>query len=300
MLFVLGPITSLVYYVIFSFSIKAFNLATPGRTSLSTASLYESPSSPESMLMLAMSYYDALGGRENITKLDNCITRLRIDVKNASLVDEEQLKKLGARGILKPSMHSVQVVVGSQVEFLANAMKELPDDYSKFKRPSTAASPKISKLLSGIEFLSPAQGSIVALEDVPDETFAKRIMGDGIAIMPTGNTIYAPISGKLSSILPQKHAFFMERAEGHEVLVHIGIDTVQLDGEGFTLLAEEDSLIQAGQAVIQVDWPLIEGRLASKLIPIVCTNTEEIGGIQNLKEKGDNVEAKEPIFRTLK
>ncbi|WGL96366.1 PTS glucose transporter subunit IIA [Arsenophonus nasoniae] len=133
-----------------------------------------------------------------------------------------------------------------------------------------------------IDIIAPISGEIVNIEDVPDVVFAEKIVGDGIAIKPTGNKIVAPVDGTIGKIFETNHAFSIESDNGIELFVHFGIDTVELKGEGFTLLAEEGQKVQKGDLVLELDLPLLEEKAKSTLTPVVISNMDEIKELTKL------------------
>lgn len=133
-----------------------------------------------------------------------------------------------------------------------------------------------------IDIIAPISGEIVNIEDVPDVVFAEKIVGDGIAIKPTGNKIVAPVDGKIGKIFETNHAFSIESDNGIELFVHFGIDTVELKGEGFTRLAEEGQKVQKGDLVLELDLPLLEEKAKSTLTPVVISNMDEIKELTKL------------------
>ncbi|HGJ5874231.1 MAG TPA: PTS glucose transporter subunit IIA [Arsenophonus apicola] len=133
-----------------------------------------------------------------------------------------------------------------------------------------------------IDIIAPISGEIVNIEDVPDVVFAEKIVGDGIAIKPTGNKIVAPVDGTIGKIFETNHAFSIESDNGIELFVHFGIDTVELKSEGFTRLAEEGQKVQKGDLVLELDLPLLEEKAKSTLTPVVISNMDEIKELTKL------------------
>lgn len=127
-----------------------------------------------------------------------------------------------------------------------------------------------------IEIVAPLSGTIVNIEDVPDVVFAEKIVGDGIAIKPTGNKMVAPVDGTIGKIFETNHAFSIESESGIELFVHFGIDTVELKGEGFTRIAEEGQKVKKGDVIIELDLPLLEDKAKSTLTPVVISNMDEV------------------------
>ncbi|MEG0258927.1 MAG: PTS glucose transporter subunit IIA [Lysinibacillus sp.] len=124
----------------------------------------------------------------------------------------------------------------------------------------------------GLEVLAPVNGEIISLEDVPDPVFSQKMMGEGVAIIPSNGRIYAPVDGEIVLISDSKHAIGIRSSDGSEILIHIGLETVALQGKGFTVLVEQGSTVSAGQALIEVDWEYIKANAKSTVTPIVITN----------------------------
>jgi sugar PTS system EIIA component len=151
---------------------------------------------------------------------------------------------------------------------------------------------------NSIEIIAPLSGEIVKIEDVPAVVFAEKIVGDGVAIKPSGNKIVAPLSGKIGKIFETNHAFAIESDEGIELFVHFGIDTVELKGEGFKRVAEEGQQVKVGDTIIEIDLPLLESKAKSVLTPVVISNMETI--IELNKLSGSVEAGKTPIMRVKK
>ena len=149
-----------------------------------------------------------------------------------------------------------------------------------------------------IEIIAPLSGEIVNIEDVPDVVFAEKIVGDGIAIKPTGNKMVAPVDGTIGKIFETNHAVSIESASGVELFVHFGIDTVELKGEGFKRIAEEGQRVKVGDTVIEFDLPLLEEKAKSTLTPVVISNMDEIKEL--IKLSGSVTVGETPVIRIKK
>lgn len=149
-----------------------------------------------------------------------------------------------------------------------------------------------------IEIFAPLSGEIVNIEDVPDVVFAEKIVGDGIAIKPTGNKMVAPIDGTIGKIFETNHAFSIESNNGIELFVHFGIDTVELKGEGFKRIAEEGKQVKKGDVIIEFDLPFLEQRAKSTLTPVVISNMDEIKDMSKLS--GQVAVGESPVIRIKK
>ena len=148
-----------------------------------------------------------------------------------------------------------------------------------------------------VEIYAPLSGEIVNIEDVPDVVFSEKIVGDGIAIRPTGNKLVAPVDGVVGKIFETNHAFSMESKEGVELFVHFGIDTVELKGEGFTRVAQEGQSVKRGDTIIELDLALLEAKAKSVLTPVVISNMDEI---TNMEKKPGEVVAGDSVVLVLK
>ncbi|EOS93992.1 N-acetylglucosamine-specific PTS transporter subunit IIBC [Erwinia tracheiphila] len=307
-----GLVFFVAYYVIFRFTIKKFNLLTPGREltvegdesdgyDANVDSQRHDESDTES---LARRYLAAVGGSENLTGIDACITRLRLSVKDSSVVNEPVARSLGASGVIRLNKESVQIIVGTQAETIASAMKTV-----LARGPVAAASVKPESPLAAITkaeksattgstvetLVAPVSGEVIALEDVPDDAFASKAVGEGLAIKPTSSTVVSPANGTVMKIFNTNHAFCLETEKGLEVVVHMGLDTVALDGKGFSRLVEEGAVVAAGQPVLEMDLDFLNAHARSMISPIVVSNMDEFTGI-NLLAGANVVAGESPMY----
>lgn len=292
-LLVMGLVAFVVYFVLFTVIIRAFNLKTPGREDASTEVTPEANSNTtEGLDTLAISYINAIGGSDNLTGIDACITRLRLTVKDSGIVDSNAAKRLGAAGVVKLNKQSIQIIVGAKAESIADSMRKViasgaapkvVSHAAEAEAPAVEAAPakavEINKAAKLSSLVSPITGEIVALESVPDEAFASKAVGDGIAIRPTGNLVVSPANGTLVKIFGTNHAFCLETEDGAEVVVHIGIDTVKLNGQGFKRLAEEGTTVKAGDPVLELDLDYLALNAASIISPVVVSNIDDFAGV---------------------
>jgi PTS system N-acetylglucosamine-specific IIC component len=305
-----GLVFFVIYYVVFRFTINKFNLMTPGRELAVAGDESDGydvnvdttgNSKADETSLLARRYISAIGGSENLTGIDACITRLRLNVKDSSLVDDGLAKRLGASGVIRLNKQSVQVIVGTRAEIIAGAMRTVmtTGPVAAAAAPATAAPvaavkpqavPNAPKPV--LETLvSPITGEVVALAQVPDEAFASGAVGEGLAIRPTQKTVVAPANGVVVKIFNTNHAFCLETESGAEVVVHIGLDTVALNGQGFTRLVEEGATVKAGQPVLELDLDYLNGNARSMISPVVVSNMEDYSGLTLLA--GESVVAGE-------
>lgn len=259
---------ALVYYFMFRFAIIKWNIKTPGR---------EDEDIEENEIvskdMLAKKILDALGGKNNISNLDACITRLRISVNDIKNVDKGSLKKLGASGVLEIG-NNIQAIFGPRSDQLKTQIKNIINDDNVEVEEINIKQNNKKKDLFEAEFISPIEGVILELDKVPDEVFSKKLVGDGFAIEPTDGLVVSPVDGQISSIFPSKHAIGIQGKDGHEILIHFGIDTVNLKGEGFESFIEQGQNIKAGDKLIKVDIEKIKDKVPSLITPIIFTNLE--------------------------
>lgn len=267
-----GLAFSVIYYFGFRFAIRTWNLKTPGREDdTGTEEVYNAPASS-----LAADVLQALGGKNNLTNLDACITRLRVSVKNSSEVNKDRLKTLGASGVMVIG-DNLQIIFGPKSDILKTQIQDIiagkgvsnatiiPEEIKQ-----QAATSTISDSINA--FLAPLDGKIIAITQVPDQVFSQKIVGDGFAIEPSNGEIVSPVDGVVTSVLESKHAVGITADSGLEMIVHFGIDTVHLKGEGFTLFVNQGDRIKAGQSLFKADLKVIKDKVPSMITPIVFTN----------------------------
>nr|WP_305961226.1 MULTISPECIES: N-acetylglucosamine-specific PTS transporter subunit IIBC [unclassified Pantoea] len=307
-----GLVFFVIYYAVFRFTIQKFNLMTPGRelsagdeTDGYDVNVDNSGNGESQTESLARRYIAAVGGSENLTHIDACITRLRLNVKDSAQVNEGVAKRLGASGVIRLNKQSVQVIVGTQAESIAMAMKTVlsKGPVAASAAASTAAPAAAVKSQAVLNrekpviatLLAPVTGDIVALENVPDEAFASKAVGDGLAIKPTGKTVVAPTAGTVVKIFNTNHAFCLEAENGVEIVVHMGLDTVALEGKGFTRLVEEGTTVTAGQPILEMDLDFLNANARSMISPVVVSNSDDFAGL-NLLATGSVVAGQTPLY----
>ncbi|YCI80616.1 N-acetylglucosamine-specific PTS transporter subunit IIBC [Enterobacteriaceae bacterium] len=301
-----GLVFFVIYYVVFRFTINKFNLMTPGRELAVAGSeadgqdLSLSGKDEQDASELARQYIAAVGGSDNLTGIDACITRLRLNVKDSSLVNENLAKRLGATGVIRLNKTSVQIIVGFVAEKIANAMKTLGNVPAAQAAPAAApvADVKPQAVPNGpiiAALVSPVSGEVVPLDQVPDEAFASKAVGDGVAVKPTGNRVVAPAAGTIVKIFNTNHAFCLETENGAEIVVHMGIDTVSLNGQGFSRLVEEGAEVVAGQPVLEMDLAFLNANARSMISPVVCSNIDDFSALV-VTARGLVVAGQTPLF----
>lgn len=307
MLLVQGLVFFAIYYVVFRFTITKFNLMTPGRELAVAGSEADgqdvnlSAGSEQNVADLARQYIAAIGGSDNLTGIDACITRLRLTVKDSTLVNEALAKRLGATGVIRLNKTSVQVIVGFVAEKIAGAMKgagHVDAASAPVSAAPAAAKPQAvpaSDADTVAVLVSPITGEVVALDQVPDEAFASKAVGDGVAVKPTDSIVVAPAAGTVVKIFNTNHAFCLETTKGVELVVHMGIDTVALNGKGFERLVDEGAEVQAGQPVLKMDLDFLNANARSMVSPVVCSNIDDFSGLV-VKAKGLVIAGQTPLF----
>lgn len=311
---IVGIVYFFVYYFVFSFLIKKMDLKTPGRepdseepklyrrADVEAAKSSKNSEYEESPLIVA-----GLGGKKNISDVDCCITRLRITVFDSNKVVDATLKASGASGVIKKG-NGIQVVYGPKVavikskleEYLKNPISDIEDNSLNNNSVNSANSsnsindkPKENSNSAGVlveTIYSPMKGKIVKLENVLDEAFSSGAVGKGIAIEPSEDgKVFAPFDGVIETAFPTKHAIGLTSDKGAELLIHIGMDTVKLDGKYFTSHIEEGQKIKKGDLLMEFDAEKIKEAKYSVITPIVITNFENYGNIEETSADYINV-----------
>ena len=287
----------LLYFVVFYFLIRAMNLKTPGREDEDGEEIVHINVKGSAK---AAKVLEAIGGKDNIKVLDACITRLRLTL-NDPAVDEKTLRALGAAGIMKAG-NSVQVVFGTEAERIKDDIKAIIAnggvvEESETQQGEDTSGGSESKAVSGVHLLlSPADGEIVTLEEVPDPTFSEKLLGDGFAVIPSGDNIYAPADGEITVLFPTKHAFAITTAQGLELLIHIGIDTVALNGEGFTAHVKQGDKVKKGDLILNLDSKFIKSKGKNMITPVIVTNMDIVDNIDIKKGKVDHAKTAAEIL----
>ena len=281
---------AVIMYFIANFMIKKFNYATPGRNgnyeTAEGASEEAAPGTPKvAAASQAVNIINLLGGRANIVDVDACMTRLRVTVKDADRVGtEEQWKAEGAMGLVMKGQ-GVQAIYGPKADVLKSDIQDILDSGEII--PETLPSQMTETQQNTVHFkgvtedvYSVADGQVVALEQVEDPVFAQKMMGDGFAVEPANGNIVSPVTGTVSSIFPTKHALGLVTDSGLEVLVHIGLDTVSLEGKPFTVHVSEGQKVVAGDLLVTADLDAIReaGRKTSTVV--VFTNGDVLKSVK--------------------
>ncbi|MGL5347707.1 MAG: glucose-specific PTS transporter subunit IIBC [Peptostreptococcaceae bacterium] len=290
---VVGAVFAVVYYFGFRFLITKFNLKTPGREDEVEGA---SEGAVSNNTELAAAILEALGNKENIAHLDACITRLRVAVNDINNVDQARLKALGAAGVMVVG-NNVQAIFGPKSDTLKSEINEIVSGKVKVAKKAEKVEVKpepknetAATVDTNEEILSLTNGEVLELSAVPDEVFSTKLMGDGFAIKSSDGDIYSPVNGKVGVIFPTKHAIIIESEGGREVLIHLGIETVKLEGKGFDVFVEVGQEVKAGDKLVKMDLDYIEKNATSTISPVIFTN---LGADESVSVKTGAVKAKE-------
>ena len=284
----------IVYYVLFYYLIRRFDLKTPGRDNNDEVKLYRrsdmdarkhgenageqgsdngrntdvfrnhSPQMETSRLIC-----EGLGGKANISDVDCCATRLRCTVYDAALVKEDVLRASGASGVVKKG-YGVQIIYGPKVSVIKSNLEDYLEGDDE-KAVIADEGRRSEKKVGAVSILSPVTGEVCELEKVPDEAFSSGMMGDGIAVLPANPEITAPVAGTVAFVFDTKHAIGLVTEQGIGVMIHIGIDTVKLNGKGFDVLVETGQTVSAGQPVMRLDLSYLKKHAPSLVSPVIIT-----------------------------
>lgn len=278
-------------YFLANFLIKKFNFATPGRNGnydLDTTDNAEKTTAVQGNDQ-AFAIINLLGGKPNIVDVDACMTRLRVTVKdNTKVGKEDQWKAVGAMGLIVKD-NGVQAVYGPKADVLKSDIQDILDSGMVIPEVNVAAKEetkaKTAATGESVDLVAVANGEVIAIEAVADPVFSGKMMGDGFAVEPTDGTIVSPVNGTIKSVFPTKHAIGIETKEGVEVLVHMGIDTVSLEGKPFSVKVKEGDQVQAGQVLAQVDLEALQQADKKATMIVVFTNMDKIQAFE-LTQKG--------------
>ena len=294
---------AVIMYFIANFMIQKFNYATPGRNGNYETAEGSDESSSEVKVAAgsqAVNIINLLGGRANIVDVDACMTRLRVTVKDADKVgNAEQWKAEGAMGLVMKGQ-GVQAIYGPKADVLKSDIQDILDSGEII--PETLPSQMTEAQQNTVHFkglteevYSVADGQVVALEQVKDPVFAQKMMGDGFAVEPANGNIVSPVSGTVSSIFPTKHALGLVTEAGLEVLVHIGLDTVSLEGKPFTVHVAEGQKVAAGDLLVTADLDAIRAAGRETSTVVVFTNGDAIKSVK--LEKTGSLAAKTAVAK---
>lgn len=317
---VVGIVYFVVYYLLFSFLIQKMDLKTPGRDDSEEVKLYrrsdvDARKKGEGGQNGALSQEDALsetichglGGKKNISDVDCCATRLRCTVHDSALVDDAMLKSTGASGVVHKG-NGVQIIYGPRVtvvksnleDYLETAPDELYQPAAESGNQAAGQAEAVSekktegKLLRSEIISSPVNGVAADLSEAPDEAFAGRMMGDGAIVTPSEANVVAPEDGEVSFVFDTKHAIGFVTSSGTELLLHMGIDTVNLNGKGFEVSVKDGDKVKKGDLLMKLDLAYLKENAPSLASPVLCTELSDNQKIRLLKT--GSIQAGEALF----
>ncbi|ALS38122.1 PTS system N-acetylglucosamine-specific IIC component [Enterococcus rotai] len=281
MLVVQGVAVAAIYYFAFRFAITKFNLMTPGREEGEGEETPDLDTTGDNKFaVLANRIYQGLGADANVTSIDNCTTRLRLTVKDTGKVDQAKIKATGVPGVKVIDDTNIQVIVGTEVQFVADEMTKLHNGAAPVtgepikKTEVKAKAPKATA--KETELYAVANGKVIPISEVQDDVFSAKMMGDGFAVIPTDGEVTTPVAGKITSIFPTKHALGIQTDSGIEVLLHMGLDTVELKGAPFTLHVEEGQVLKQGDKIATIDLAALETAGKKSDLIVVFTNQDVV------------------------
>ncbi len=287
-----GIVYAIIYYFLFTFVIKHMNLKTPGRED------EVAETRDTSVERLPFDVLDAMGGKDNVKHLDACITRLRVEVLDKAKVDVNALKELGAAGVLEVG-NNMQAIFGPKSDQIKHDMALIMKGEITSPSQTTVSEEDEAVHIDGsrsVTIVAPCDGEVIPLSEVPDQVFSGGMMGDGVGFIPRQSEIVAPFHGKVKALFPTKHAIGIESTDGVELLIHIGIDTVKLNGEGFESFVKVGDEVAEGQLLMKVDLEYLQQHVPSIVTPMIVTN---LGERQIEVEDVKEVEKGQRVFTVL-
>lgn len=297
---IIGVIWFFLYFFVFTFCIKKFHVNIPGmqtevdddveKTDYKSGNVTSLHTESEQIIA-------ALGGAENINTISACATRLRISLKDNSQVNEPVFKKLGSPGVLKVA-GGLQIIFGGKADLYSQEINDLLAHPEKINETTTSQDAENNKMT--IEFTAPVNGKFKSLVDVDDEVFSKKMMGEGFAIEPSDQHIFSPVEGEVVSIFKTKHAIGLKTKEGLEVLLHMGIDTVDLAGKPFTIKVKEGEKVSPKTELAEVDLEQIKASGKKPTIITVITNSiDHVIKASDDAKTGDKIHAQDNVYHAL-
>lgn len=248
----------------------------------------------------SMDIIAALGGVSNIQTVSACATRLRVSLKDNNVVNEGVFKKLGALGVLKVGV-GIQAILGGKADIYSQEINDIlanPDKTPQSKPVvEQKTEPKVEHQSVKLDLTAPVNGKFIDLTKVADEVFSKKMMGEGFGVEPEDGNVYSPVTGTVESIFKTKHAIGIKTAEGLELLLHLGLDTVELEGKSFTMHVKEDDQVTPDTLLATADVEQIKDAGKDPVVLTLITNTSDyVANAKNLVKSGDQVEVHHNVF----
>ena len=297
---IIGVIWFFLYFFVFAFCIKKFHVNIPGmqtevnndveKTDYKSGNVTSLHTESEQIIA-------ALGGAENINTISACATRLRISLNDNSQVNESVFKKLGSPGVLKVA-GGLQIIFGGKADLYSQEINDLLAHPQRKNETTTSHDAENNKIK--IEFTAPVNGKFKSLVDVDDEVFSKKMMGEGFAIEPSDQHVFSPVEAEVVSIFKTKHAIGLKTKDGVEVLLHMGIDTVDLAGKPFTIKVKEGEKVFPQTELAEVDLEQIKASGKKPTIITVITNSiDHVIKASDDAKTGDKIHAQDDVYHAL-
>ena len=315
---IVGLFYAVVYFFVFYFMIRKFNFKTPGReaddreTKLYTRTDLEAMKNNEKTESASVDtdtvsalILKGLGGKANLSDVDCCATRLRVTVIDPALVSDALLKQSGASGVIRKG-NGVQVIYGPQVsviksnleDFMETADADRIDEFSSEQTPEKQEESPTEKTGAGsasMELFAHMNGTVVPLEEVKDDAFSQKVLGEGVAIEPEEGKLYSPCDGKIEMVFDTRHAITLVSEEGCEILLHIGIDTVKLGGKYFDVHVSDGQEVRKGDLLASFDLEGIRNEGYQTTTPMIICNTDDYSSVR--PAGGGKISVGEPVLR---
>ena len=306
---IMGVIWFFLYFFVFTLCIKKFHVNIPGMQetddSSADAIMNNGPKTGDKLYDESMDIITALGGMDNIQTVSACATRLRVALKDNSKVNEGVFKKLGAPGVLKVG-GGIQAILGGKADIYSQEINDIMTHPNMQLAPKTEDTNKnksetdTKHVAQTVDLASPVNGKFTDLSEVHDDVFSQKMMGEGFAVQPTDGEIYSPVNGTIMSIFKTKHAIGIKTPSGLEVMLHMGLDTVELNGAPFTIHVKEGDKITTDTHLATVDLDQIKDAGKDPVILTLITNTKDyVDKTNNLVQSGEQIKVHAQVFEVL-
>ena len=301
----MGVIWFFLYFFVFTFCIKKFHVGIPGMEvkddQQADAIMASVPKTNDKLYNESSEIIAALGGRDNIQTVSACATRLRVSLKDNTKVNDDVFKRLGAPGVLKVA-GGVQAILGGKADLYSQEINDMMTnpDFTQKNNAQVDQPTNTKHVTKNVIFTAPVNGKFENLAEVKDEVFSKKMMGDGFAVEPSDGAVYSPVQGKVVSIFKTKHAIGLQTEEGLEVLLHLGLDTVELEGKPFEMNVKQGDKVTYSTKLVNMDMAQIRKAGKDPVVLTIITNTQGHVATINYKVEADTeVKAQEQVVDVL-
>lgn len=299
---IMGIIWFFLYFFIFTFCIKKFHVGIPGmivkENQEAEAILNDGPKTGDKLFDESVDLINAMGGADNIQTVSACATRLRVSLNNNTIVNDDVFKLLGATGVLKVG-GGIQAIFGGKADIYSQEINDILANPSVISAKNKVTTPKINTttiknekhIVTTVNLDAPVNGTYQNLSQIPDEVFSRKMMGNGFAIIPSDGQIFSPVNGEIISVFKTKHAIGIKTNSGLEILLHLGLDTVELNGKPFEMKAKVGDKVTPQTQLVQMDINQVEKAGKNPIIITLITNSST-NIDQITKETSDDVTVK--------